>query len=115
MLHLGLAASVFGGLRVTSLVRFFDLTRCKVRAAAHQHAVGLVQQIDFCTWTRPGEDWEREEERRGEGGQIVEREPGGVIEPKRGYLRALECQHGCSHLSQWTDAGPSALWHDFSL
>lgn len=104
---------VFRGIRVASLVCFFDLTCCKVRAAAHQHAVGLVQQIDFCTWTGPGEDQEREEERG--GGADSGREPGGVIEPKRGYLRALECQHGCSHLSQWTDAGPSALWHDFSL
>lgn len=76
-----------------------------------KHVVGLVQQIGFCTWTRPGEDREREEEGVADSG----REPGGVIEPKREYLRALECQHGCSHLSQWADPGPLALWHDFSL
>ena len=72
--------------------------------------LGLVQQIAFCTWTGPGEGQEKEG-----GGPDSEREPGGVIEPKRGYLRALECQHGCSHLSQRKDPGPSTLWHDFSL
>lgn len=89
----------------------FSLTCCKIRAAAVKHVMGIVEQIGFCTWIRPGEDLEREEE----GGADSGREPGGVIEPKRGYLRALECQHGCSHLSQWTDPGPSAQWHDFSL
>lgn len=60
------------------------------------------------TWGGPGERGVR-------GGADSGREPGGVREPKRRYLRALECQHGCSHLSLRTDPGPSALWHDFSL
>lgn len=89
---------------------FLSVTWWKVRA--DKHVLGLVQQIGFCTWTRPGENWERE---GGGGWADSGRECGGVIEPKGGYLRALECQRGRCPSSQWTDPGPSALWHDFSL
>lgn len=38
---------MFRGICVVSLVCFFSLTCCKVRAAADKHVVGLVQQIAF--------------------------------------------------------------------
>ncbi len=82
----------------------------------HKHVVGVVQQIAICTWTGPGENWGKKEREGWREGGCRWREAGwGDGERKREYLRALECQYGCSHFSQWTEPGPLAPWHDFSL
>lgn len=64
---------------------------------------------------RTGEERMRGTERGVGQGGIDRGKQGGDGERKREYLRALECQHRCSHFSQWTKPGPSAPWHDFSL